>query len=271
MFQHADGRWIEAILLGGFDHLSVYNNPGGGLYIGADPSCDIVLDDDGVEDFHGRYTSQGHHQYLEVIAGVAHGHRVIAAGERDRSSWKIAGWGLSELRADMPNIAAIRTALSIAADASAEGRHDAAVAILAQVGYRRIEVVRRTAPPPRLAESELTLRVRVESADGSSEVRTIGSPDRLGEGITLGSTPDYNVVIPTANANRVRIQTSGDPTARRRAGIDFFIEAGAIAVLPYRTQVDAPRSYQPYYRWERFGLGDAVVQLCRWPRRDETR
>lgn len=41
----------------------------GGLYIGADPLCDIVLADPAAEAWHARLVGQGEHFDLEVIAG----------------------------------------------------------------------------------------------------------------------------------------------------------------------------------------------------------
>jgi hypothetical protein len=44
--------------------------------------------------------------------------------------------------------------------------------------------------------------------------------------------------------------------------------AGTVRELSLYT----PRDRSDWFlirRWQRFGIGDAIVQLCRWPRRDE--
>jgi hypothetical protein len=49
-FTHADGRWIE-VVLETFQQLYVPSEPDdhpGGLYLGSDPTCDVVLDGDDV-------------------------------------------------------------------------------------------------------------------------------------------------------------------------------------------------------------------------------
>lgn len=41
-----------------------------GVTIGHDPTCDVVLEGPGVEPLHARYVAQGHHNYVEVVAGT---------------------------------------------------------------------------------------------------------------------------------------------------------------------------------------------------------
>src|SRR5687768_12911762 len=68
-FACEDGRWIEAAL-DDAQQLARGSDDTGGVLVGSDPSCDIVLSDDGVEPFHFRIYGAGHHwRFVEMITG----------------------------------------------------------------------------------------------------------------------------------------------------------------------------------------------------------
>src|SRR5689334_16380309 len=93
---HMDGRWIE-YTLESFQQRALGNDDAGGLIIGRDPQCDIVIDDDGIEDFHVRLFGRGHHpDYIECIAGHAErGGTQLYPGDELRGSGRFAGWSES--------------------------------------------------------------------------------------------------------------------------------------------------------------------------------
>jgi hypothetical protein len=257
---HDDGRWIECTL-DSFQQRALGTKDEGGLIIGRDPECDIVIDDDGIEDFHVRLFGRGHHpSYIECIAGTAvRGEMTLHPGDEMRGSGTFAGWreaSFDETRAP----AALRAALSIARDAELEGRRAEADAIRLQAGYRKIRVPWRKQLPARLAHAQTLLRVRVE-VTGHSEVHVLGSFARLTGGITIGSDPHCEVVVPAAGANAVTLTP-------RDGEIRIEVRAGVVREMSVYARGDHTDSFR-ISRWQRFGLGEAIVQLCRWPKRGE--
>jgi hypothetical protein len=135
-----------------------------------------------------------------------------------------------------------------------------ATKILADAGYRRIKVPWRKQLPERLAWSQQLARVRVEEG-GTSTVYALGSLDRFKNGITIGRDPANDVVVASAGSNRIAMRGEKRFVVQVLAGETS--EAGPYAHTVIRD------SHEPYRRWQRFKLGDAVVQLCRWPMRGE--
>lgn len=130
-----------------------------------------------------------------------------------------------------------------------------------QAGYRKLRVPWRKQWPERLAWSQQLVRIRVEDA-GASVVHTIGSLDRMTEGITIGNAPSNDVVVASARANRIRLRGRG------WRDLTVHVLEGHVRVLSPDGRVDIARDF-PYHGWQRLQLGDAVVQLCRWPKRGE--
>lgn len=271
-FAHADGRWRE-IVLEDFQQLhlpSGQDDHPGGLYIGSDPTCDVVLDGDDVERFHALYYGRGHHTFFELIAGRVHadgGHplETLHPGDSIRGGFPIGGWQLtSEARVDeRRGEPAVRAALMAARDARLAGRAAEAAAILAQIGGARVEVAPRTAIPAPLAQAAGVLRIRVEDTTGATEVHALGSIERLARGVTIGADPDCDLVLPTAGPNRVAL-------VRRK---QLFLEVHAGTAGP----MDSSGQSRPIpagertelTRWRRIQVGGAIIQLCRWPGRHE--
>ena len=257
---HDDGRWIE-YTLDSFQQRALGDDDAGGLIIGRDPQCDIVIDDEGVEDFHVRLFGRGHHpSYVECIAGRAQVFEThLQPGDETRGSGKFAGWSEAHWNPDEAS-PELRAALAVAHDADLEGRHEDADAIRLQAGYRKIHVPWRKQLPERLAHSQSLLRVRVE-AGGESVVHALGSFERLRSGITIGFDVGCDVMVPAAGRNTVRL-TPRDPEVRVDVINGFARE---MTLYSQRVSIDWFR----LSRWQRFGLGDAIVQLCRWPKRGE--
>jgi hypothetical protein len=268
-FSHPDGRWIEVVL---HDQRQLHHDKNrhdrvGGLILGSDPTCDVVLDDDDVEDFHARYFSMGHHQYIAVISGrmEVQGRGTITAGDCVRgglgifSTWSIGGWALADRFEPSPEL---RSALEIAHDAIVEGRIADAVAIGAQAGYRRLEIAAHRQLPERLVAAGRLLRIRVEQG-GESSVHALGSFDRLEHGITIGGGTSCDLVLPAAGTNVIELRTTnGD--------LHLVVDprAGCVTPIQYLRQAHTT-SVKLQYRYGRFEIGDAIFQLCQWPRRDE--
>jgi hypothetical protein len=170
---HDDGRWIE-YTLDSLQQRALGPEKQGGLIVGRDPQCDIVIDDDEIEDFHVRLFGRGHHpHYIECIAGRAQRAELqLHPGDELRGGGTFAGWREATWNPDEAS-PELRAALAIARDAELEGRHADAEAIRVQAGYRRIHVPWRKALPVRLAQSEQLLRIRVE-AGGTSQVYALG-------------------------------------------------------------------------------------------------
>ena len=257
---HTDGRWIE-YTLESFQQRALGQHDEGGLFIGRDPQCDIVLDDDGIEDFHVRLFGRGHHpEYIEVIAGSAErGEMKLYPGDEQRGSASFAGWREStfDLERATPTL---RAAWAVAEDARLEGRHVEATKILADAGYRRIRVPWRKKLPDRLAHSQQLARIRVEEVAGTV-VHALGSLDRFKNGITIGRDANNDVVVPSAKSHRIAMRGENRLVIQVLAG-----ETQEIG--PYAPSVIRD-SHEPDRRWQRFRLGEAIVQVCRYPRRGE--
>lgn len=259
-----DGRWILATL----DSLQQLGVRGGddlhpgGVIVGADPSCDVVIDDDGVEDFHFRIFGRGHHdRYVEVIAGsLAWGEDTLLAGDELRGErWKLAGWREARFVAPAPAPApdsALAAAWSIARDAELEGRATEAASILADAGLRRIRVHPRTALPARLLAAQQVLRLRVYE-NGMRRVHTLPT----GRPITIGAALANDIVVPSAGWNRVQLVDGPQ--------VGFEVLAGEAAECSQFAEQPQRDTVTPYRRWSRVRVGDAMLQLCRWPMRDE--
>lgn len=258
---HDDGRWIE-YTLDSFQQRALGPEKRGGLIVGRDPQCDIVIDDDDVEDFHVRLFGSGlHPNCIECIAGCAQRFETqLHPGDELPGGGKFAGW--SEAHWNPGEVSPeLRAALAVAHDAELEGRHTDADAIRLQAGYRKIHVPWRKQWPERLARSEQLLRIRVE-AEGTSQVYALGGFARLDGGVTIGGDPSHDVYVPQAGANLAYLMPHFGDDVR----IDVL--AGRVRELSFYT----PRERDGWFRmrrWQRFGIGDAVVQLCRWPKRGE--
>jgi len=240
-FTHTDGRWLEVVLedFQQLYHLLRQDDHPGGLYLGSEPACDVVLDGDDVEGFHALYFGAGHHTLSELIAGRPGANDYFGAmypGDVTRGDIPVGGWKLANpTEAD---------------------------AIRAQVGHVRVEVAPRTAIPAPLAEAESVLRIRVEDAAGATEIHTIGSIERLARGVTIGADPDCDLVLPSAGRNRIALIQRQQLWFEVRACAAAPAHTGAASRSPVREgQLDR--------RWSRLRIGDAIVQLCRWPGRYE--
>jgi hypothetical protein len=258
---HDDGRWIE-YTLDSLQQRALGPEKQGGLIVGRDPECDIVIDDDGIEDFHLRLFRGHRSDYIECIAGTARrGEMTFHPGDEPHGGGTFAGWREATWNPDEAS-PELRVALAVAHDAELEGRHADADAIRLQAGYRKIRVPWRKEMPERLARSEQLLRIRVE-AEGTSQVYALGGVARIDGGVTIGGDPSHDVYVPQAGANLAYLMPHFGDDVR----IDVL--AGRVRELSLYT----PRERDGWFRirrWQRFGIGDAIVQLCRWPKRGET-
>jgi hypothetical protein len=81
-------------------------------------------------------------------------------------------------------------------------------------------------------------------------------------GVTIGADPDCDLVLPAAGPNRIALV--------QRAQLWLEVHAGEAGLADrWAEPRPAGERVQIGRRWSRIRIGDATVQLCRWPRRDE--
>lgn len=249
---HDDGRHLQVTG-------EVGPRTGVGVHVGSDPRNDVVLE--GLEAFHVLVQLNERH---EIITGSAqHAGRTLVAGHIAHGfPLQVGPWSLAAEPAPERN-----GTILVWRDAVLEGRDDIAAALLAEHGIVLHLGRPKGAMPRPLLEASRRRLVRVEAA-GRSQVHDLGTWSSRGS-LTVAGQPGLLVelVVPEAQAASVSIYTG----RKRLHGVCELRAAGSVQILLEDRVVplDPELKHPLPHRWVRLRLGDAVIQLCRYPGRGE--